>query len=259
MADRIYHDEIVSNLLVKEKQRKLDGVNDIYVYRRERLIDQMTLISMQCNVLYEVLHLAIYFLDFFSMKNVSLKDREYCLCAMCSLFIAAKVEENRGEKEEMDLCFKNLCLISKHVYSMKEMCEMEKEILLFFDWKLLMPTVASFIEMFRRDAVSNNDIIENPMILNTFENFQKFEDYFHMTLIEILNSIVKEQDFNVFTPSSLAAAIIAFTRKKFNLKTIWPHKLKKKYTKILPDFDCLLFLQQFDFEVILMLKASKFI
>ncbi|XP_054167379.1 cyclin-J-like [Oppia nitens] len=226
-----YSDECVAYLMNKEKTRRDFIDRSPQKDFRYDLVQRLHVLCECLNYSTRVKHLSVYLLDYF-MDNHMIIDENLELTVVCCLAISVKTEES-----DRTIKYKEL-LTESDQYSMSEILKMESIILEFFEWQLLMPTAATYIDYFSHTCLPEVDLNDN-------KTKQVIDKYLDKTL---------DIQFYRFRPSLIAAATIYYTRNKHQLVPYWPRYALNitKYT-VNELMDCINELKKFDF----LTKPSK--
>lgn len=99
---------------------------------------------------------AVYMLDVF-MDTYKIVTTKLNLVAFVCLLVAAKIEER-------DQNIPKICTLNSYTndqYTRTDFKSLERMILSFFNWAVLVPTTATFIESYVHDSVTSEEIPES--------------------------------------------------------------------------------------------------
>lgn len=207
-----YAEECYTYLVCREKHRVLFRNRSPQIEFRDELVSIIRKLCLKYKLSLRVKYLTIYILDYFMDNHQILKDRLQ-LILVCSLLIAAKVDENDNRIPK----YKEL-LSAPNLYSKNEYLEMESKILQFFDWIFLTPITTNYIEYFCCKCFDEKQF-------NAKTVKQIAEKYLEKTI---------DTKFYKFYPSIIAASIIFCTRDNLGFDSNWPKYVQNitKYTSI---------------------------
>jgi hypothetical protein len=160
------------------------------------------------------------------MDNHNITNERLNLVALVSLSIAAKMEEKETNVPKLS----ELNSAIDNEYPTKDYVSLEKMMLTFLDWDVIIPTSATFCEYFMEIIVNNKDFqqYKNSSVL------QAKYAYFHHLREEAVNLIFEFLDLCLFDcdlcqdiPSKVAAACLLSTRKTMELVPVWPKELSR--------------------------------
>ncbi|XP_017861592.1 PREDICTED: cyclin-J [Drosophila arizonae] len=194
------------------------------------------------------LHLAIYYLDrlldFYTIRMDKLQ-----LIALICIHIAAQIENQDAFVPR----YSEMNRLIKKCYAAFEYKAVERKVLTFFDFNLMRPTTASFVEMFACSFLTREDyeaycqqLDEQPSLTVTYPRFNCFEQM----LGALAQLLLRFSDYTLSInrlcnepPSLLAASCIAATRQLCGIPKRWTPYLTQltSYTEqmIEPCVDCI--------------------
>lgn len=157
------------------------------------------------------------------MDNHLISKDEITLTILCALSIGIKMNEKNCIVE-----MNELNSFTSDYYNLCHFRERESDILFFFGWDVLIPTIPTFLEYYNFYALLPQEFNNNRKLFSKFKN--GFEDLKILLLenIKYLSSfLLKDVGYHQFSPSILAASCIAFSRKALSIRPIWSNHLKK--------------------------------
>ncbi|CAH1173607.1 unnamed protein product [Phaedon cochleariae] len=182
---------------------------------RHHLVEYIKRICIEKKLSHCCLHLTVYLLDIF-MDNHSIVPERVLLVANVCLLVAAKFEENNVTIPKMA----ELNAANNNRYPLREFKNLEIVLLRFFHWYIMFPTTAHYIYYYIQSVISFDDLRDKKDNLRTL--FYNLHDCITAYLDQIIGSVHYMQ---CFTPSKLAAAIIAASRVDVGL-TCWTERLQ---------------------------------
>ncbi|KAL5290028.1 Ccnjl family protein [Megaselia abdita] len=220
ISQETYCEDFIKSLKISEKLRKT-----AYFYisnsHRSEIITLIKHVSESCELIRTTVHLAIYlydiYCDYYNICNIL----DLSLIAISCIHIASKVEENDKNIPEIStlLEFANECWNREHIK------EMEIYILKFFDWYVLVPTAANFIDYFVNMSYDFRDL-----------PIGEFPEDENEIVFDFLDLILEDIRLVNISPSVMAAACLSATRKQIGYKDVWSPLLEEltgyKYSEI---------------------------
>lgn len=154
------------------------------------------------------------------MDNHNISVNRLNLVAIVSLIIAAKIEDCDPYVPKMTEihCFINVD------YTAKEFALLERNILKFFDFDLILPTAATYIELFIESAISQSDL-QSGLNLHNYRTVRELKQLFALKVFSYLEVSLYSVNLSNSRPSLIAAAILGAARKSLNL-IVWPKLLR---------------------------------
>lgn len=154
-----YAESIDKELRYKEI-RRLKNYPFLYqspeVHHREHLLNCITFIAESESLGRTSVHLAVYLLDFY-MDNHQIAVERLELVAVVCLILACKMEEKEDKIPKITEINGSI----RSTFNLKEYISLECMILTFYNWNIILPTTAHFIEYFIAEAVSIDDFMES--------------------------------------------------------------------------------------------------
>ncbi|KAH8358016.1 hypothetical protein KR200_011045 [Drosophila serrata] len=170
-------------------------------------------------------HLAMYYLDRFA-DHYKIRTDKFPLVSLICLHIAAQIENTDAvipRYSEMNRWVKD-------AYTATEYKVAERKILSFFNFEMIRPTTASFVELFSCTFLTRNDFedyirmldgYERDRIIAAYQRFGSFEqmlDTLAQVLLRVANCTLSITSFGNVAPSLVAAACIAAVRQVNGVK-----------------------------------------
>lgn len=213
-----YSDEIIWVLQEAELNRlKLQYTSPQSAFR-PLLVNLIRDVAQQQNLRRTTVHLAIYLMDAF-MDNHKITNNRLKLTALSCIMLAAKIEENEPKVPTL----KKMNELLTHKCPLSDFLVLEVVLLKFFNWYLLIPTTAVFVEYWLLQIVSKNDFISTTTDDQYFERRSRAAElvleFLDVTLLDITMTNVR--------PSLLAAACIAATRAMLPVLRTWNNNMIK--------------------------------
>ncbi|XP_029201203.1 cyclin-J-like [Acropora muricata] len=240
--------------VLREKEMKLPPFTSSspQLKLRRFLVDWLAVISEKLKASHGVLHLAVYYMDYF-MDKFDIQEPQLHLVALSCLLLAAKFEEN----EEKIPTIHTLNSFVHHVFSTAEFHQMELLLLNFFCWNLDLPTPVNFMEYYLVHAISPQDCQSG----KSKEDCSKPMTYTRKYVHYFLEIALQDHSFMKFPPSVITSAAVAASRLRLHLCPTWtPHLIKvTSYTweKIAPCVSIMLRAHDADENAMLEQKATN--
>lgn len=153
------------------------------------------------------------------MDNHNINNDRLKLTALSCILLAAKIEENEPKVPTL----KKMNELLKHKCPLSDFVVLEVVLLKFFNWHLLIPTTAVFVEYWLLHMVSKNDFTSTTTEDQYFERRSRAAElvleFLDVTLLDITMTNVR--------PSLLAAACIAATRAMLPVLRTWNNNMIK--------------------------------
>ncbi|XP_039429827.1 cyclin-J [Culex pipiens pallens] len=158
------------------------------------------------------IHLAVYMLDAF-MDNHNISDNRLNLVALTCVLLAAKIEENEPSVPSLS----KLNELVQNQYPIADFTVLEVLLLKFFNWNLIIPTTATFVEFWLLYIVDSADF-GGP--LSEFQFHQRRTRAIELAL-EFLDITLTDIKMTNVRPSLLSAACVACARSCVPVLTVW--------------------------------------
>lgn len=212
-----YAEDIHRYLYAKQKCRLTYRNSSPQIAYRPVLVDWLSYTCEKMEFSKTVQHLAMYMLDIF-MDNHDILIDYLKLVALCCLIIAVKLEEN----DNAFPVFSELSVFLDSHHRLTEYVQMEVSILRFFNWNLLVPTVAHFVEYYALHAICSSDYHAGQPL----RSVKQAKNYLRGYLDYFLEVCLHEVTILQYEPSLVAAAIILLSRKSLFLTPVWPKSMQ---------------------------------
>nr|AAX84776.1 cyclin J [Hydractinia echinata] len=125
------------------------------LFLRRYLVDWLAVISEKLQLTHGILHLSVTLLDLIMDKFDFPKQMQLNLLALCSLWVAAKLDE--GDDLIPRVATLRGFLVNSQ-YFHEDFVQMELTIMTSLDWRLLILTPVQFLDFFLKDAISEQDL-----------------------------------------------------------------------------------------------------
>ncbi|CAH3030024.1 unnamed protein product, partial [Porites evermanni] len=206
--------------VLREKEARLPPFTSSspQIKLRRFLVDWLAVISEKIKCSHGVLHLAVYYMDYF-MDKFDIQEPQLHLVALSCLLLAAKFEEN----EEKIPTISTLNGFVHNVFSVAEFNQMELLLLNFFCWNLDLPTPVNFMEFYLIHAISAQDCQSGRSIEDCSKPMAYTRKYVHY----FLEIALQDHSFLTFPPSIITSAAVAASRLRLHLCPSWTPLLIK--------------------------------
>lgn len=151
------------------------------VNHREHLVNCIKFIAEREGLGRTSVHLAVYLLDFY-MDNHRIAVERLELVAVVCLILACKMEEKEDKVPKITEINGSI----QNSFDLKEYVSLECMILTFYNWNIILPTAAHFIEYFIAEAISEEDLIVNKFDQRV-ENFGDIKCHIEGLIIDYLD------------------------------------------------------------------------
>ncbi|XP_017029614.2 cyclin-J isoform X2 [Drosophila kikkawai] len=170
-------------------------------------------------------HLAMYYLDRFA-DHFKIQSDKFALVGLSCLHIAAQIEDT----DPFIPRYSEINRSIKGAYTANEYKVVERKILRFFNFEMIRPTTASFVEMFSCTFLTHTDFHDYIRMLDGYERvhytvpYQRFGSFEQMLtklakqLLRLANFTLSLTSFGNVAPSLVAAACIAAVRQMNGVK-----------------------------------------
>lgn len=162
------------------------------------------------------IHLAIYMLDAF-MDNHNISDNRLNLVALTCILLASKIEENEPNVPSLS----KLNELVQNQYPIADFTVLEVLLLKFFNWHLIIPTLATFVEYWLLYIIKASDFAgctnEQQFEERRFRAIELVFEFMDITLTDIKMTNIR--------PSLLAAACIASARSSLPVLVVWTESM----------------------------------
>uniref|UniRef100_A0A1Q3EW39 Putative cyclin b n=1 Tax=Culex tarsalis TaxID=7177 RepID=A0A1Q3EW39_CULTA len=158
------------------------------------------------------IHLAIYMLDAF-MDNHNISDNRLNLVALTCVLLAAKIEENEPNVPSLS----KLNELVQNQYPIADFSVLEVLLLKFFNWNLIIPTAATFVEFWLLYIVDSSDFAG---CLSEVQYHKQRTCAIELAL-EFLDITLADIKMSNVRPSLLSAACVASARSCVPVLVAW--------------------------------------
>ncbi|XP_055913496.1 cyclin-J [Eupeodes corollae] len=238
-----YLKEILVSLKESEKRRRKIDYKSRQIPHRAILLMLMEITAIRIPLNRTTLHLAVYLLDGFMDTYTISHDKLNASALMC-LLLAAKIEEADQNIPK----FAQLNEIVENAYTNQDFKVVEKKIITTFQFDLIHPTAATFVESYSNQLVSYQDYLFHQIhhsntrssVFSTYESMIKDSTEL---LFNILDVTLHDNRLVNYTPSVVGAACLALTRSLKKIQPVWTERLVEltgyNYEKIEPIVEAL--------------------
>ena len=123
------------------------------------------------------------------MDNHVISKNELTLTILCALSIGIKMNEKNCTVE-----MNELNSFTSDYYHLRHFTKRESDILFFFDWDLLIPSIPTFLEYYNVYALLPQEKIINKKLFSKFKNgFEEIKLFIFFTLSIISSFILLEE------------------------------------------------------------------
>ena len=184
---RLYHciNQIYSSTMITDYQNQrlmfLKIQNEINEKNRAILISWMLSLSLSVKLIYETFFLACRILDSYSCK-AAIPINKYQLIGIGSLIIAMKFIEIRPPN------ISNLLILIKNQYSVKDVLEIENEILQVLDFKIPRDTIYNLFELLAKSQKIKKHIFNMSTVFLVSAIFD--QRVFDFGIVSIIKGVV---------------------------------------------------------------------
>ena len=236
----------IINTYYENEERRIVVTGQNHQNVRNYLIDVIKCFGKRKKYAITTVHLAVLFLDIYMDSYILSTVAEHQkFVALVALLLAAKTEENDDNvpsikdllyivdlTEELGVDFKVKQNYTREELStaykayLKLYCTLEFMIFQTLKFNTICPTAVSFLCIFQKIAVTENDVQDmyaSGMSIDSFGDLKFYATEYIKSLSDI---ILHDITFHQFLPSRVAAAVIATTRKLLNIKTVWNFQLE---------------------------------
>lgn len=140
------------------------------------------------------------------------------LVVLCCLGIASKLEDRDQDVPK----YSDLNLQMNNVYCISDYQKLERMIIQSFQYSLLYPTAAVFVEYYLEASVSESDFEKSG---KQFNSFTEMKHVVACRVLEVLDLTVSDYEMVQMLPSKLAAACLAAGRKLSRIENVWSTEL----------------------------------
>lgn len=152
------------------------------VNHREHLVNCIKFIAESESLGRPSVHLAVYLLDFY-MDNHKIAVERLELVAVVCLILACKIEE----KEDKIPKITEISGSIQNIFHLNEYVSLECMILTFYNWNIMIPTTAHFIDYFIAKAISEDDLMVNKFDKSPNQSFGDFKFHIERLIFDYLD------------------------------------------------------------------------
>lgn len=166
---------------------------------------------------------AVYLLDVF-MDNHRITVERLVLVTMCTLVLASKMEDRENQTPKLN----DIGSLLNSQFYLNQWNELERLILTFFDFRLVIPTATTFFEYFIEVIVIESDVRPGAVSLSSsrYCSFLALKRELISLALDYLDLTLANRYMVQETPSKISAACMAAARSSFmELTEIWPMRL----------------------------------
>ncbi|XP_029846656.2 cyclin-J isoform X3 [Ixodes scapularis] len=213
-----YASDIYSYLRVRERRRMEYRGQSPQLHCRRDLVRFIGEMCDKMHLCVAVHHLATHLLDFF-MDEHDIELHQLEMLSLACLVVAAKAEgvdpliPSNGE----------IVRLMHNAFTSTHLACMEMSVLVFFDWEVHHPTIATFLDFFALLAMFPSDMArcrDSPaQLLNLESSLKNYLSYF-------LDTALKDYSFIKMPASMVAAACVACSRMCLHLQPLWSPMLE---------------------------------
>ncbi|XP_055599280.1 cyclin-J [Uranotaenia lowii] len=208
-----YGDDIIRFLKQSEQNRVPMRFISPQIRHREAMVNFIRSVGEYEQLLRATVHLAIYLVDTF-MDNHNITDNRLNLVALSCILLASKIEENEPNIPSLS----SLNELVHNQYPTSDYAVLEVVLLKFFNWNLIIPTVATFAGYWLLNVVSPEDFLDSLSVQQFFEKRFQAIDLF-LEFVDITTTHVKMTNKR---PSLVASACLAAARSCIPVEFTWP-------------------------------------
>lgn len=164
---------------------------------------------------------------FMDNHRIHPNSNEMYLVVLICVCLGAKIEDSEA-------CIPKISEISTYLettLSVDQYMKLERMILEYFDWNIIMPTAVAFFEFYIEAVVDECDYIQ---IVHTgrFSHFNAMKLVVIERAIEFLDATLNESHLMQILPSIVAASCLAAARESLNIGQMWTPTLQRltRYT-----------------------------
>lgn len=156
------------------------------------------------------------------MDNHHIPTDSLVIVTICSVLLAAKIEEPDHNIPRLA----NLCATTNSSFLLSNFVVIEAHFLRFFDFQMMIPTAATFLEYFIEGIVDNCDYEASDKNRTRFNSLMAMKRELTDLALEFVDLIL----LNVYTmqelPSKMASACLAAARCTLDVGEVWPYHLQ---------------------------------
>lgn len=212
-----YSDEIISVLKETSSNRLLLRFTSPQIQYRDVIVNFIRSVGEYHRFRRSTVHLAVYLLDAF-MDNHDITDNRLFLVALSCIHLSAKIEENEPNVPSLT----KLNELARNQFPTSDFTVLEVLLLRFFDWHLIIPTAATFVECWLLQIVEQMDF---PFSLSEKQFSEKRDRAIELAL-EFLDITLMDVKINNIHPSLVASACLAAARSSLPTLCFWSRNME---------------------------------
>ncbi|XP_058819537.1 cyclin-J [Topomyia yanbarensis] len=213
-----YSDEIIWILQESELNRLTMRYTSPQLRYREAIVNLIRSVGECEKLRRSTVHLAIYMIDAF-MDNHNITDNRLNLVALSCVILASKIEENEPNIPSMA----GMNAVVRNQYASSDYNVLEVLLLKFFNWHLIIPTTATFVEYWLLNIVGRADF--PPSMTDTL--FYERRDRAIELILEFLDITLMDIKWTNIRPSLLASACLAAARASLPVLIVWSASMEE--------------------------------
>lgn len=158
------------------------------------------------------------------MDNHRITVERLVLVTMCTLVLASKMEDRENQTPKLN----DIGSLLNSQFYLNQWNELERLILQFFDFRLVIPTATTFFEYFIEVIVIESDVRPGAVSLSSsrYCSFLALKRELISLALDYLDLTLANRYMMQETPSKISAACMAAARSSFlELSEIWPMRL----------------------------------
>ncbi|XP_030385921.1 cyclin-J [Scaptodrosophila lebanonensis] len=223
-----YAQDIFYSMMEQEGRRFPILFMSSHIKDRPHLLQFCETLTKQYSLNRVVLHLAIYYLDRF-IDRFTIRQDKLNLVAIVSIHLASQMENSDAYVPR----YSDMNSLVNYCYTAFEFKAVERKILCFFDFELIRPTTASFVELFSDSFLTEEDYIAYSQMLvednqhvqgrqhAAYASLQQMITYLAELLLRMADYTLRINRFGNVPPSLLAASCIASVRQVSGVPQRW--------------------------------------
>lgn len=207
--------EIYAVLRERELQTPKYTGTSTQLFLRRYLVDWLAVISEKLQLTHGILHLSVTLLDLIMDKFDFPKQMQLNLLALCSLWVAAKLDE-RDDLIPRVATLRGFLVNSQYFH--EDFVQMELTIMTSLDWRLLIPTPVQFLDFFLKNAISEKDLHVGYKITAV----DRAKTYIRKYAFYFMGVVIQDHTFYEYLPSQVAAGVLCASRTCLKITPYWP-------------------------------------
>lgn len=150
------------------------------------------------------------------MDNHRINLERLVLVTMCTLVLASKMEDRESQTPKLN----DVGAMVNQKFHLKQWNELERLILVYFEFRLVIPTATSFFDYFI-EAIA----VETEYLSARFCSFFTMKRELADLALDYLDLTLANRYMVQETPSKIAAACMAAARSSLEMNEVWPMRL----------------------------------